>query len=585
MKTRVQLDAVTPSSPIELNGWNAAKMLVSNPTGSPVAIRLGGNDIPSATNYDELCAGGGYLLIPVSGAAFAVGFTQPSLASSIVSSNLGTKCSVTLMSIDEVTPNFGAASFQSLSTSELVAITAFSGPTQVPIQDLGAWGGALVYINPGASSGQGAVIIAESANGVTYKPIGTFAFWPNVPAIIQVPRVARYLSVQLNGTAIAGEPAISGDVAVRATLNEIQDLVYNVNTQPITKSFSLVGVASQQYSFITIGLPAVSIAAIATAGTTAGAALQFLVEASADLVNWRQVTTREQAMSSGITLYRSVGQLDLFTRVTFFQETGGQTLNATAYFSIPPQADLAYILNTIQQSLGDRNQSAAAPARSDIYHELEAIFQTGSSGNTTLASILAELVLIYGGSSLNAVVTALNSINATDTTIANNTTTLTTQNSTLHNDLVTINTTETTNGTTQASINTQAAAVNTNTVGIASALTRSSRAICPGGACAAGVALNYGVQFTAGEYIQSILVSAACLTGTQVQVSMGNAGGPLTMIHNIFIPQEAGQSIRGTIMKYDSIRSPGIQVPAGQTNLWILSTVAATVVPMISLVG
>jgi hypothetical protein len=385
VKQIVTLTPDRPSTAVNLNNFQAVAVFVENPTGTSVLIRLGGNDIPTESSADHRVPANGYLLIPAEGASFAVALADPAAVSSPVSSNLLTTATVVFLDKHEALPSFGAASFQSLSTSSLEPVTAFSGAFVGDTYDLGAWGGALVFISPDAASGQAEATISVSNDGTTFYPLGTYAVWPNVPALITVPRVARYFRLAVAATSFVVEPAIAGVYSVRATISEIQATNYNPSGDAIVKTTSLVGIQSEQFSFATSGLPAVSVALISTVGSTATAAADFFVEASSDAVNWRLVTSRTQLFSQGISRYLALGPLDKYIRVTVSQLTVGQTLNASLYLSVPAEQDVAAILNTIQQSLGDAD--APSNTNQDIYHELDSIRTESDETNAWLGGV------------------------------------------------------------------------------------------------------------------------------------------------------------------------------------------------------
>lgn len=380
-------------------------LVIYNNNPVNVYIRLGSPEIPTQRNFDITIPPLYIMAISVNSNQFGIRLGEDNVSLSLL-----TGTTVIEGMIDEAPPALGGVPIQaaSFATSDLNSgITSFLGTTTLGPFNLTLWGGALIYVLLGASSGQAVVAVNGSASPAgPWKPLGTYAVWPNVPSMINVPRAVPFLQVIINSTAIAGESIISGDVALRAILSEVQNLAYNPGTQAITKTFNLAGVSSQQFTFVTVGLPAVSIAAIATAGTSAGAAITFLVEASSDLVNWRQVTARDQLMSQGVTLYRALGNLDLFIRVTIFQIVGGQNEVGSLYLSIPQQADLGYILNTIQQSLGDNK--APSNTNQDIYHELDNIRVNGQNNHSDLTLINASI------GTTNTSVAAINTVLGTN---------------------------------------------------------------------------------------------------------------------------------------------------------------------------
>ena len=384
MKSLVTLTPATPSRSVNLDNFQAVAIFVENPTGTSVLIRLGGNDIPTEASADHRVPANGYLLVPAEGSSFAIALADPGAVSSPVSSNLLTTATVVFLDKHEALPSFGAASFLTLSTSSLEPITAYSGATTSDVYDLGAWGGALVFVSPDAASGQAEATIQVSNDGASWHDVGTYALWPNVTALLTVPRVARYFRLVLSATPIITEPALAGHYSVRATLSEVQALAYNPSGNAIVETVELVSIQGQQFEFVTAGLPAVSLALISTDSTPTAAA-DFFVEASSDATAWRLVTARTQVFSQGVSRYLALGPLDRYIRVTVNQLTVGQTLTASLYVSTPPEQDIAATLNTIQQSLGDH--FAPSNTNQDIYHELDSIRLESDETNAWLGGI------------------------------------------------------------------------------------------------------------------------------------------------------------------------------------------------------
>jgi hypothetical protein len=365
---------LTPAQPSLSAGtqFEPAWCSVSNPTGSPIVVRVGSPEIPTLSNADQTVPAGGTLTFAVAGREFGFAYADATLLAQRAAGNVNNRALVQFGTSDETPPTYGGANFQSLSLSEATSgLAAFTGVTTLPTFDLGAWGGLLISVIPNALSGQGVIAVNVSSDGLAFRNLENYAFWPNIPVILTVPRVARFVQIILNQTAIVGEPAIGGFVSARFTLSEVQAFTYAPLGNALTRTVAIAANGSQQFTFVTTGLPAVSIAAISTVGSAAGTALTFLVEASSDNNQWRKVTDRTQRFSQGITLYRAMGNLDLFIRVTIFEVSGANPLNATLYVSVPPAPDLGYILNVIQQSLGDNG--APLNTNQDIYHELDSI--------------------------------------------------------------------------------------------------------------------------------------------------------------------------------------------------------------------
>jgi len=337
-------------------------------------------------------------------------------------------------------------------------------------------------------------------------------------------------------------------------------------------------------------------------------------------------------MSQGITLYRALGALDIALRVTVFEVGGVSALVGSLYASIPPEADLGYILNTIQQSLGDISAPTTVPPgsnRGDIYHELEAMFQVE---NTNLPNL----------SNLAGMLTTLNAILVQDQSIQVNTFNTNTNVALLNTPLNTIATNTGNSSTTEANIlsletvqlpniatntgntatsaaaiqssgattatNTGTTATNTGTTAtntaslpanipgmktdldnMNSALSRTSTVVSTAGnvVVAANTWTNAGGLFTAGDKItfaQCGIIPTVLGSGCQLVMATGTAG----VQGAIFYQSEgnspaagAGTPVAGIGVKYDSLRSGGWGVIAGSTNLWVFATVAGTFLPMI----
>lgn len=365
-------------------------LVLYNNNPVPLYVRLGSPEIPNEFNYDIAVPPNYIMAVSVNSNQFGFRLGNSNVVITQITGN-----TVIEATIDEAPPSLGGVPINnaSLSTADLLnGVPAFNGVTVFGPFNVNQWGGLIVNVIPTATSGQGVIQVDVSADGVTFIPYQTWAFWQNIPATILIPRVSQFCRITLNATAIVGEPAIAGNVSIRGSLAEIAIPSYTPQGASITKTYALAASGSQQYQFVTTGYPAVSIAAIATAGTGASAAITLLVEASSDLVNWRQVTFRTQRMTTGITLYRALGNLDLFMRVTVFEVGGISAANGTVYLSIPSEADTGAILNTIQQSLGDTG--APTNTNQDIYHELDNIRTGINTSNTNLGTSNANLAAI-----------------------------------------------------------------------------------------------------------------------------------------------------------------------------------------------
>lgn len=404
-------------------------LVLYNNNPVPLYIRLGSPELPTQRNYDIAVPPNYIMGISVDSNQF--GFR---LGDDNVSVALITGITVIEGMIDEPPPALGGVPIvgASLATADLNnGYQQFSGSTIFGAFNLTLWGGMLITLFPDAGSGQGGIVITVSSDNVNYQTYATYAFWPSIPVSLLLPRIGVFVRIQVVPTTIVGEPVISGKIAIRGTLAELTQASYNPQSNAIVKNWAIAASGSQQFSFVTVGLPAVSIAGIATAGSGAGAIAQLLVEASSDNVNWRQVTQRRQYMSTGITLYRSFGNLDIFIRVTIFELSGSNASNGALYLSIQPEPDMAGILNNIYRTLGDTNNPNPIGAYEDIYHELDAIRLSDANSAASLNTILTNLGTVI--SNQGTMITTLGTINGHDANIDTQTVVLGTINTHLTN--------------------------------------------------------------------------------------------------------------------------------------------------------
>lgn len=579
---RSRLTATQPYDSVSVD-FDAAVIVVANPTASAILIRVGAPDIPDVSNYDEIVPAGQNAAIPCNAREFGIAFNQPaSIASAAATkSGLFLLASVKFQTYDEPVPAYGSASFLSLSTSDVLPLQAFAGGITYPVIDVGAWGGALIHVSPSAGTGQGVCQVDISSDLITFRAFATYAFWPNAPATITIPRVARYLRITLNPTGIAGEPAIGGYLSVRETLSEISQLTYTPSSQPIVKAFAVPALGTVTFTFVTVGLPSVSIASIITAGTPGNAGQEIIIEVAADLVNWRLATFREQGAFSGSTMYRAVSNLDLFMRISVLEISNHGPLNGNLYLSIPPAADLGYILNTIQKSLGD-NQNPVN-VNQDVYHELDSIRNwdtqiAGSvasidtketAGNASLTSIATNMVTETGNT--GAIVSNTNAISASDASIDTKMTANNTKLDTLHTDL---------NTTIHADVNGAAGFLTT----IAGAQTRAialrTGNVAPGGA---GVFFDVGAILPVGFYLELAIATFQFPFGfaiggvstNMLEMAYGGAGGPAVIFYSCGGAWNPGSganltpALIGPAVHLDGLRSGGLLIVAGNDHLWV----------------
>jgi hypothetical protein len=439
-------------------------MYNNNPV--PLYVRLGSPEIPTQRNYDIAVPPNYIMGISVDSNQFGFRLGADNVTLALVSG-------VTVIEglIDEPPPALGGVPIQgaSLATSDLGGgVRSFAGATMLGIYNLTLWGGLLFNLFPSATTGQGVVQVDVSSDGIAFTSYATYAFWQSIPFTLLMPRIGSFVRVTLNATAIIGEPAIAGSYTLRGTLAEITQLTYTPSSVSIVKNWNIGALGSQQFSFVTVGIPAVNIAGIALAGSGASTVIQALVETSDDLTNWRQVTTRIQSMSIGITLARSMGNLGIFIRITIFEVGGLSGSVGNLYLSVSPAPDIGGILNTIQQALGDNDDPINN--NQDIYHCLVHIETWTGQGSVSVASIDTKMTTnntMLGNINTNTSNTHndLLAISTQLSTTNSNTSLIATTNSTLSTINTSIGTTNTTLGTTNSSlstINTSIGTTNTN---------------------------------------------------------------------------------------------------------------------------
>ena len=544
-------------------------MYNNNPV--PLYVRLGSPEIPNQFNYDIAVPPNYIMAISVNSQQF--GFRLG--ASNVVVSQV-TGTTVVEATIDEQPPSLGGVPINnaSLSTADFLnGIPAFTGPTVYGPFNINQWGGIIINVIPSTTSGQGVIQVDISPDGTTFTAYQTWTFWQNIPATILVPRVSQFVRVTLNATAIVGEPVIGGVIGIRGSLTEITTPSYTPQGQSIVKSYALAASGAQQYQFVTTGLPAISLAAIATAGTGASAAITLLVEASSNLVDWRQVTYRTQRMSIGVTLYRALGQLDLFMRVTVFEISGISVANGNIYLSVPKEPDLGGILNTIQQSLGD----VATPinSRQDIYHELDAIFLQEVSANTNLSNINTTLTTTIH----NDLTTIHNDLTTINTSIGGVTSAVNTVNTSVNGVISAVNNVTVALATSNVYLNNIA----TNTGALAAPLTRGMSA---NNATIAGILANnvwvlVGIILVPTWYLTSMhggLEATGIAPGTYagtLQLGIGtNAAVAVSLYATAWsfkVEAVSGNgAASGPVIQFDSLRSAGLSIQAGWNSVWAL---------------
>lgn len=484
MRALFRLNPSQTSQTINLESFYAASMFVENWTASAVLVRVGGSDVPNLSSADHRVPAMGSLLIPVEGRVFAAGFSDPAAIQNPTSSNLFSTATIVLLSADEIPPNTGTASYLSLSIAELSSgLQSYSGPTTIGPYDIGAWAGAVVLLAPGSGSGQTLVTVQTSADLTTWTTTYTGSAWPSIPATILIPRIGRYFRIVLAATAISGEPAIAGAYLARATLTEILETAYSPSSASIVRAYSLPALGSTSIYLLTAGIQSLSLGLNNATGTEG----EIVVYAGPTATGpWRLVQYREQNLQGFYnSIYRSIGNLDLYTRVDIL-ELDNTPMTGTIAFSIPVETDLTSVLQSIYAALGDIGQPTNV--NQSIYHELDTIRQTLNSIyfyvfnsypllqnieadvdsiltlcvniDTTLLAISGQLATISG--QLSTVTTQLTSINTTLSTISGQLTTINTTLLTTNSLIGTTNSTLSTISATLTSMLTQLTNINTN---------------------------------------------------------------------------------------------------------------------------
>lgn len=558
----------------------------------PLFVRLGSPEIPNELNYDIAIPPNYIIAISVNSNQFGFRLGSTSVPITQITGN-----TVIEATIDEPPPSLGGVPINnaSLSTADLLnGVPSFSGPTVYGPFNINQWGGIIINVIPSNTSGQGVIQIDVSPDGTTWTPYQTWAFWPNIPATILTPRVSQFVRITLNATAIVGEPVIAGKIGIRGSLTEITTPSYTPLGNAIIKNWAIAALGSQQFSFVTSGLPSVSIAGIPTAGSNANAVIQLLVEASSDNVNWRQVTVRKQFGSIGITLYRSFGNLDLFIRVTVGELANQGPSNGTLYLSIPREPDTASMLNNIYQTLGDQGNPNPTGNYNDIYHELDAIRISDASVDTKLTTTNVHLNNISANTSnINLNIASGNSVfsrlDTVNTNLGITNTNLGVINASLGSIFTAIGSTNTALGVVnghlsnietytsslyQRGINQSRPITDNTNIGAASTWTRG----------ASGVALNNGEYII--EIFFSVQLDHTLLSNIPCYVAIGPFGSvgiamAQMLIYNNDLTGAATFSNGGhATFRFDGKRVGGYVVPFNYNYIWynlgVTGTAAAT---------
>lgn len=572
MFREVRLTAAQPRLTVNLD-FQAAAIVVANFTASPVYIRTGAPDIPDVTNANILIPAGTAESMPTLGRDFGLSIGNTTiLPGTATLSGLFDTVVVTFLDASEKVPAFGSVNFLSLSLSDLTNgfLNVVAPNTTTAAFDLSPWGGAVLYLLPTAGSGQGViqVQVTDSLTG-TWRDLATYAFWPNVPVVLTLPRVTRYMRFIFNSTTIPGEPVIAGIYSVRASLAEIFAESYQAVGASITKTYAIAALGTQSYVFATPGLPAISIGLNRATGTDA----ELIVSVSQSPAGpWRAVTIREQNMGSGlgISMFRSVGGLDQYMQVSLL-ETSNVPMTGTLTMQVPPVTDLSGVLNNILNALGDVT-SPTVNVGQNIYYVLKNMDTKLSTVNTNLGTVITSLSSI--NTQLGVANASLTNINAG---IGTTNGILTTTNTSLGTINTSIGTTNTLIGTTNTALST----ISTNIGTITAAQTRTSYIVDGFGVVPNG-ASQVGFLLFASSYIQAAMASLAWGGATlsaqfRLRLGWGTAGAVAQWFYtsygvvnpSTFAAYNSGQ-VTGQVMTYGSNRSPGLQTPAaGNQWLWV----------------
>lgn len=538
-------------------------LVLYNNNPVPLYIRLGSPEIPTQRNYDIAVPPNYIMGISVDSNQFGFRLGDDTVTLALVSG-------VTVIEglIDEPPPALGGVPIQgaSLATSDLGGgVRTFAGAGVIGIFNLTLWGGLLFNLFPSNTSGQGVVQVDISSDGVTFIPYSTYAFWQSIPFTLLLPRIGTFVRFTLNTTTIVGEPAIAGSYTLRGTLAEVTQIGYTPNSTSIVKTWAIAASGSQQFSFVTSGLPAVSISAIETSGG-ATPVIQLLIESSSDNVNWRVVTSRVEFLSTGVSLYRSFGNLGIFIRVTVSELGGAFASNGSLYMSIPAAPDTAGILNTIYKALGDQTTAVPVGSFPDMWHQLDAMRIGINTADTNLSSIITNTSAT--NTALGTVNTNLGTINTSlgnTGPIVTALSSLSSSLSTLHNDNI-------------VTISPQLSTINTSIQTIAAAQARAAQ---PGAfqwvTTLSGTYYTAGSVLVPGDYLTQLQVSAssglaaATCPGIEITIGTGTNAAVLQIIYRTYLAlfgQTGAWMGTGPVFTIGGTRSSGLIIPAGHTDLW-----------------
>lgn len=567
MLVRKTLTPSAPSGSVSLD-FDCVAVVVSNPTGSPVYLRIGGNDVPNETNADEIIPSATQRVISVGARWFGWTFGATGLLLAPAVSGLTTRATVTFLGATERVPNLGSVSYQALSLSALTPGFVGFGPTSSPVTsqtfNIAAWGGAHVYVLPSGTSGQGVIAANVSSDGQNWTPLAVYPFWPGVPATLTLPRAAEYLQIILNVTGIVGEPQIAGVYHVRATLAEINDVVYAPISGSISRPYNVPNLSSQEFILCTTNLRAISVGANNNTGNRAEL---IIWAASSPAGPWRLVAFREQTVSGSFynSIYRSLGDLDLFTKISIL-DIGGGGVSGNFVASIRQTADFSGMLQAIYQAIGDVGQPTNA--NQSLFHLLQsavALLTTIDADTSLLSSVLSELTSIDGhlfniDNNTAALPATQGQIAANTANTATNTSNAVTQLASIDgkaNNLATI-------ATNTGNTNTNVAAILT---GYAFGVSVATAVIAVG----AGAWVSSGLALPAGAKVigmQCTFAPGGAVGGGQIGVAWGTvvAGLLNPFLQGYFPAPVAGAPFQIPYQQYGTPYVGGVPVPAAPGN-------------------
>lgn len=543
-RQRITLNRANPAQSLQIRSDDEAEyLIIRNDNPVPVYVRIGSPELPTELNYDIIIAPNFREGVNVTGREFglrlgAVGGNPTLIVGATVVEAI----------FNEPPPVFGGVPIAgaSLAVSDAAALQNYAGGAYYGgVLDLLLWGGFQVFVSPDVTSGQGLLQIEvspDSSNPALWRIYGQWAIWPNVPAVLTIPRVARYARVLINVTAIAGEPNISGRFSLRTVLEEVQQTTFTPNSNSISKAYNVPALqpTGSLFVFCSIGLLSIGLRLQNTSGT---AGQMIWRTGPTPTGPWALVAYREQLMNGLYgSIFRSVGNLDAFVQVEVQNLAVSGALIGTLSGTIQQTPDLTQYLQSIYHVLGDPQQPVQV--NQNIYAELDAIRQQtdqleslATAGNASLAQIDID------ASTINTNIVAMHAA--------------------LHADIVATTT-----------------AVNAGNVLLTTMSNRQNAPVIPGPVnvnyTVAGVYAPNAAIFVPGWFIVSCQISyqikAAMPDDFFLQIAYGTPGAVSTAIYG-----GGGVEPEGVFAPYPFNGGPnasGILIPAGMTTLWVFCNVA-----------